>query len=298
MEKSNPISLKNLSIFFSWSLLIGSIALADTLSSAKIPESEKEIFRSIVKTRKEGCNGFSGTEVPIKRSEIYDNVARLLAQGQSIEDAMRASNTIPNGGARIFVPATRNLSKLPTTIAIAFCKDLVKAEWDEIGFYLNPQGIWLHTGKVFRPPKDSDYDHITSRALTIVNVARATGRNCGTEYFEPAKPLIIREELNRTATLHAKDMANEKYYSHNGLDGSSVSDRAQRSGYPSRYVSENNNIGPENIDRAIADWISSPGHCRSLMQPDITEMGIGYAVNLEFRQGVIWVQVFGNPGRQ
>ena len=277
---------------------MANIALASSLSSAQFPEAEKEIFRLIVKTRKAGCNGLSGTEIPIRRDKVYDNVSRQLSQGKGIEDAMRASNTMPNGGARIFIPATRDLTKLLKTIATAFCKDLVKAEWDEIGFYLNSQGIWLHTGKVFRPPKDSDYDQITSHALRLVNVTRATGRNCGTEYFEPAKPLIIRDELNKTATLHAKDMADQKYYSHNGLDGSSISDRAQRAGYPSRYVSENNNIGPENIDRAISDWISSPGHCRSLMQPDITEMGIGYAVNLEFKQGVIWVQVFGNPGRQ
>ena len=242
-----------------------------------------------------GCNGLQGTSAPLQRDEVFDRVSRHLAEGNDIQQAMRKSNTLPNGGAWIHIPLQRDSRGFIAKASQAFCKDLLRPEWKEIGFYINNKGAWIHIGKVFRPPRDHDFELIAATALQLVNEARLTARRCGSEYFDSAPPLILSPILNDVAKAHARDMAEREYYSHISRDGSTVADRAKRFGYKSIFVSENNNLGPETIERSVSDWISSPGHCRNLMQGTITEMGIGYAVNLGFRTGVFWVQVFGNP---
>jgi uncharacterized protein YkwD len=44
----------------------------------------------------------------------------------------------------------------------------------------------------------------------------------------------------------------------------------------------------------VDDWIESPGHCASLMNPAFNEMGAGYAISRVRMPGfVYWTQVFG-----
>jgi uncharacterized protein YkwD len=44
--------------------------------------------------------------------------------------------------------------------------------------------------------------------------------------------------------------------------------------------------------RQVVDgWVESDGHCRSLMNPGATHIGVGFAQS--HTHGKIWVQVFG-----
>jgi uncharacterized protein YkwD len=254
-----------------------------------------ELFSELIMTRQRGCGGRSGALSPLRRDEIFDRVAQNLSNGADIQQAMREANSIPNGGAWIHMPLQKDKKVFLSLVSKAFCNDLLMNDWQEIGLHVTAKGAWIHIGKVFRLPDIKDFNSISSTALNLVNSLRSEGRKCGEVFFSPASSLSISLILNDVAIAHARDMAEKEYYSHIGLDGSKVSDRAKRAGYPSTFVSENNNIGPETIEKAISDWIISPEHCRNLMQSDVTDMGIGYAVNTNFRQGVLWVQVFGNP---
>lgn len=108
-------------------------------------------------------------------------------------------------------------------------------------------------------------------------------------------PLSIASSLVQTAQSHAVDMANNNYFSHTALDGSSVGDRARRFGYQN-LVGENIGAGYESPEAVIEGWMNSPGHRENILDPRYTEIGFGFFSNSASEYGNYWVQVFGiNP---
>ncbi|HEX9950587.1 MAG TPA: CAP domain-containing protein [Rubricoccaceae bacterium] len=121
--------------------------------------------------------------------------------------------------------------------------------------------------------------------LSAVNRARAAGQNCGGTYSPSARALVWNERLEVAAANHTVDMASHQYFDHVGTDGSRVGDRTTHAGYAWRAVGENIARGQRNVNEVVADWISSPSHCRNLMDPRFIEMGAS-------EQGQYWTQVF------
>ena len=89
-------------------------------------------------------------------------------------------------------------------------------------------------------------------------------------------------------------MAARGRMSHAGSDGSSPGDRATRAGYRWKTVGENVAFGQPTAERVVASWLASAHHCANIMDPDYTDMGIGFAA--DSRDAVpYWSQVFGKP---
>lgn len=124
--------------------------------------------------------------------------------------------------------------------------------------------------------------------LAAVNEARSAARVCGDTAFAPTGPLRLENRLSAAAQLHSEDMQATGTLSHVGSDGSSVVERAERQGYQWSKLAENVAWGYEAVDAVVAGWLSSPGHCRNIMNPDYRELGVGLA-------GTFWTQVFGTP---
>ena len=99
--------------------------------------------------------------------------------------------------------------------------------------------------------------------------------------------------LAAAAQAHADDLARTGRAEHTGSDGSLPADRAQRAGWPNRYVGENVAAGDpaKDQDTAHASWEASPGHRANLLYPGITH--VGAACSMGGRYGVTWVQVLG-----
>lgn len=140
------------------------------------------------------------------------------------------------------------------------------------------------------PPADN-----VQALLTLVNQARAQGQTCGGEALPPAPALTLNAQLNQAAQLHSEDMGNNGYFSHTGLDGSSVGDRAAAQGYQGTFVGENIAAGQQTPQDVMASWLSSTGHCRNIMNADYTELGIGVAQVEGSPFGIYWTQVFARP---
>ena len=107
------------------------------------------------------------------------------------------------------------------------------------------------------------------------------------------------DRLARIARAHSQDMAKNDYYSHTNRAGDDPSARASKAGYncnnPSSIgVAENihllyghNSIllgrphewetQQRMIQRFVADWTSSPGHRRNILDPRYGKTGIGVA---------------------
>ena len=116
------------------------------------------------------------------------------------------------------------------------------------------------------------------------------------------RPLTLSDKLDEAADLHSQDMIDQDYFSHRGLDGSSVGDRIEDAGY-----TEWNRWG-ENIDwyrgtaeEVVQGWMGSSGHRANILNRDYTHMGLGYAFDDDIQGDYRWTQVFAagdpNPGQ-
>lgn len=128
--------------------------------------------------------------------------------------------------------------------------------------------------------------------LAATNAARAAGQDCG-QYGDlgPAPPLAADPNLGLAAQAHAVDMAQNSFFSHTGSDGSSFVQRVRRTDYSGLPIGENIAGGGREAASVVQRWIDSDGHCRNLMNPDATKLGVGYVVGGQY--GTLWVQVFG-----
>ncbi|GAA0511696.1 CAP domain-containing protein [Deinococcus depolymerans] len=133
------------------------------------------------------------------------------------------------------------------------------------------------------------------RFMAITNEARRQGQRCGDQLFGTTGPLRWDDRLASSAQMHVNDMIRLNFRGHvNPETGSEPPDRARASGYTGAAVGENaayNVLTPEEALQALLD---SPGHCRTLMNPDWTAfgaaMGNGVPGNIF---NTYWVQDFG-----
>ncbi|GGJ33904.1 hypothetical protein GCM10008938_20180 [Deinococcus roseus] len=131
------------------------------------------------------------------------------------------------------------------------------------------------------------------RLLKATNAARAVARKCGNDVYAAAGPLMLNIRLIAAAQTHAEDMAEHDFFAHEGSDRSDVVVRALRFNYSYRMVGENIAAGYPDVQTTIDGWLTSPGHCRNLMNPDFREVGFGYAEKQDTEYGRYWVQVLG-----
>lgn len=128
--------------------------------------------------------------------------------------------------------------------------------------------------------------------LLATNELRAMGADCGSEgTFGPAPPLEGDPNLHLAAQVHADDMVQNDFFSHTGSDGSSFSQRIQRTAFSGQPVGENIAAGNRTAQATVQQWADSDGHCRNMMNPNATKLGVGYAEGATY--GYYWVQVFG-----
>lgn len=90
------------------------------------------------------------------------------------------------------------------------------------------------------------------------------------------EPLRLTPLLNDAAQRHADDMAYQDYVAHIGRDGRGPGDRASDSGYRWRLILENLAAGQSTPEQAVQGWKDSDGHRRAMLNPEVTEAGIGY----------------------
>ena len=127
-----------------------------------------------------------------------------------------------------------------------------------------------------------------NRVLELTNEHRA---NNGLD------PLTLNQELNASAYGHSRDMAQQDFFSHTGSNGSNFSQRNQEVGYDTNAEAENIAAGDTTPESVVQSWIDSPGHNANMLNPDMTELGVGY-FHLENDTGFenfnhYWTQVFG-----
>ena len=163
----------------------------------------------------------------------------------------------------------------------------------DLGGYVDPPGRRY----TFTPITMSDGMTPVERSLVAAtNAARATGRTCGPYgYFRAAAPLVPNGLLAIAARSHAGDMASRNFFSHTGSDNSRVGDRVRRVGYAWAAAGENLAAGFADAPAAVAALLRSPDHCRNIMDPAFTQLGVGYAFSTASSLRYYWAQTYARP---
>jgi len=83
----------------------------------------------------------------------------------------------------------------------------------------------------------------------------------------------------------AKDMARHDSFNHTDSLGRDVAERLRANGCnDARLMAENIEKGPESAQTAVQGWLSSPPHRRNLLDPEVRDVGVGYAVDRDNRR--------------
>lgn len=252
------------------------------------------------------CDGWRGDPVPPLTPHPALARARVAAGGYIDQALERAGYPVAEAKI-IYVSGARDAGAAMDAVWGSQCRALLSTEWTAVGTGRNgdswqivlarpsatAQVSRLSNARVARVSDTRDTGKII---LDAVNRARATPRNCGTRHFDAARPLTWNRSLASAAQAHSVDMARQSYFSHQGKDGSEVSDRAKHAGYRYLGIGENIAAGQKSADEVMAGWLASPGHCANIMDRWFTEMGSAYALGGGGRDNhPYWTQVFGTP---
>jgi uncharacterized protein YkwD len=131
-------------------------------------------------------------------------------------------------------------------------------------------------------PRLSTNARYEQEVIDLVNRERARAR-------QPCEPLSVDSRLTAAARGHSADMAAKNYFSHDGKDGSTPTERARRAGYPGG-VAENIAAGQQNPNSVMNAWMNSSGHRTNILNCRYKVIGVGVAYR---GRTPYWTQNFG-----
>lgn len=101
------------------------------------------------------------------------------------------------------------------------------------------------------------------------------------------QPLQVDYELSRVAREKSRDMAVNRYFSHDSPVYGSPFDMMRSYGITYRTAGENIAKGQRTPAEVVNAWMNSPGHRANILNPNFTHIGVGYV-----EQGNHWTQQF------
>ncbi|MBA1145784.1 CAP domain-containing protein [Ectothiorhodospiraceae bacterium WFHF3C12] len=134
---------------------------------------------------------------------------------------------------------------------------------------------------------------VTAGFARRLSAARDEARACGGERFAAAGPVAWNEGLADAARRQSVFLASTGRLSHTGRGGSTLEARIRAAGYQPRAWAENVASGQRSAGAAIEAWLDSPGHCRNIMNPAYTEVGVAAARGADDR--LYWTLVLAAP---
>lgn len=135
--------------------------------------------------------------------------------------------------------------------------------------------------------KPQNLSEVAKDMQTLMNAER---RRAG------LRAVSLSRDLIKAAQRHACDMVERGYFDHRDPNGNRPSDRVRRTGYKSCLTAENIAMGQQSVSEVGAGWMDSSGHRKNILDPQITDIGIGVVQpSNATRPNMYWVLVMAKP---
>jgi uncharacterized protein YkwD len=137
-------------------------------------------------------------------------------------------------------------------------------------------------------PASCNYSSSSSYQNELANLINSARAEVG------LAPLTVNAQLTAAAQGHSIDMACHGLISHTGSDGSSVSQRVAAAGYNASRSSEII-YGSGYPQTAFDWWMNDQIHRDEILNPNVIELGVGYAYVQGTSAGGYYTVVFASP---
>ena len=135
---------------------------------------------------------------------------------------------------------------------------------------------------------------VSPRLVEAINEARSEAQVCRGVQFPATTAVTWVATLRESTDIHADDMANNNFFSHQGTDGSFVDDRVTSVGYDFAKVGENLAAGFASPEETVDAWLASKdGHCENLMDPAFDNVGASCRYNPDALHKTYWAMTMG-----
>ncbi|HEX2998102.1 MAG TPA: CAP domain-containing protein [Anaerolineales bacterium] len=132
---------------------------------------------------------------------------------------------------------------------------------------------------------DTNAAAFEEEVIRLVNVERAK---------EGLDPVVSQSQLTQAAQNHAIDLACYGAVGHTSSDGSTLIDRLDLVGYMWLNAGENMAVSYATPAAVVTAWMNSSGHRANILDPEFTQMGIGYVYNPAGTYKHYWVMDLGS----
>lgn len=171
--------------------------------------------------------------------------------------------------------------RIPLPAAPVIIQDRMLVPLRAVSEALGGQVAWNPgtKGVYISPPEDShrNYDK-EKEVLYLVNQIRLAS----------GLPAFAWDAgLASAARAHSRDMAENQFFSHTGLQGSSPFERMIAAGVPYQFAAENIAMGYLDPEQVVDSWMNSEGHRANILNGNLLKMGVGFYDNY-------WTQDFTN----
>lgn len=127
-------------------------------------------------------------------------------------------------------------------------------------------------------------DSVEKEVLDLVNAER---KKVG------AAPLKLNSTLNAMANVRAIETASS--FSHSRPNGTSCFTIFEDYAVSYSYVGENLAAANSSSEATVKQWINSEGHYANMINPEFTELGVGFHYDPNSEYKYYWVQIFRRP---
>lgn len=145
---------------------------------------------------------------------------------------------------------------------------------------LNPQisnPALIYTGSVLKIPDIREIKNIENNVIKLVNAERQK---------RGIAPLKSNWQLSRVARYKSQDMRDKKYFSHTSPTFGSPFVMIRNFGISFTAAGENIAMGQKTAEQVMNSWMNSAGHRSNILNPNFSEIGVGYT------SGYYWTQMF------
>jgi uncharacterized protein YkwD len=165
-------------------------------------------------------------------------------------------------------------------------RDNILGDFTQIGVAMSEKGEPYWAAVFGTPWPEPDPDSARDGLLAALNAKRK----------EAKAPALERDApLDAAAQRHAQDNAKADAFQSTDADGVSPLDRVAKSGYKFRRLGQTDGSGQPSPEKLLDSWLADASNRESLLNPDMTRAGIGYA---RTSQGIpFWTLLLAQPRR-